>query len=455
MVRTSYPSCGVLGIKRCLQVALCSFLKYPIDNSKGFKHKISEVDFMKICFSSNAFSEFHNIGQGLFCSGRFRNFYFVYDCGTKKHQDILEERIDKYVDSLANKQIDALVISHLHFDHVSGLDKLLKLIKVKTVYLPYLLPAERFALAMNYSLQRNFETIPAWYLDFLIDPTEWLLGKNIGTIVFFRSNNKPNVEKYFDVDSESPADSKKDSGITADSDLLDQLEDDEDLKSLFNTHEQHKNYESKVLFKNDKEPITRKPDVNIKFYNVSTDGSKINNFGKMLKNLGFNTFSQSEIKKFIIDTSLREKVKDAYKKVWRDLNKTSLCMNVSSIQVKTIPNIVIGDNIVKLSSRGISGMLLTGDLSLANKKILDEFSKHYKEQLPHVSIFQLPHHGAKGNWSKELLSQLPHTYIWVASAAKNSQYGHPSSYVLNNIVENDRFFIWVNENTDRIFHSFP
>lgn len=78
---------------------------------------------------------FHGVGQGLFYSGHINNnsFNFVYDCGTKTKGTYLKNAID----SLPSKDIDFVAISHLHDDHINGLEYLLKTKNVKKIFLPF------------------------------------------------------------------------------------------------------------------------------------------------------------------------------------------------------------------------------------------------------------------------------------------------------------------------------
>lgn len=78
-------------------------------------------------------SRFHNFGQGLFYSAAFFNndskveIRYVYDCGAdNSYLSRLNEEVDIYVGSFRNiSKLDILTLSHLHFDHVSGLKTLL------------------------------------------------------------------------------------------------------------------------------------------------------------------------------------------------------------------------------------------------------------------------------------------------------------------------------------------
>ena len=85
------------------------------------------------------------IGQGSFHAGhlewtvesspRSEKFHYVYDCGTSDGSTALQNAI--LACRSETSHIDALFVSHLDADHVNGLDRLLGLISVHTVYIPY------------------------------------------------------------------------------------------------------------------------------------------------------------------------------------------------------------------------------------------------------------------------------------------------------------------------------
>ena len=85
----------------------------------------------------------HPVGQGGFYTEEFfdgnRNHTVVYDCGGSN-----KELIEKYLDGFlatsdgVKKEIDAVFISHLHADHVNGLEYLLNNADVKLLVLPQL-----------------------------------------------------------------------------------------------------------------------------------------------------------------------------------------------------------------------------------------------------------------------------------------------------------------------------
>ena len=87
----------------------------------------------------------HPVGQGCFHTGIIRgncfrtsstdDILYVYDCGALD-QKVLRSEIDLLSGEYSS--INALFLSHLDHDHVSGLDYLLAKIKVQTIYIPYI-----------------------------------------------------------------------------------------------------------------------------------------------------------------------------------------------------------------------------------------------------------------------------------------------------------------------------
>lgn len=83
----------------------------------------------------------HPVGQGGFFSEKIKDgdqeINIIYDCGGNSRQSIEEYLANYYLTSFP-QEIDAVFISHLHDDHVNGLEYLLINSKVKYLFLPQL-----------------------------------------------------------------------------------------------------------------------------------------------------------------------------------------------------------------------------------------------------------------------------------------------------------------------------
>lgn len=88
----------------------------------------------------------HPVGQGGFYTETFTDenndelFNMVYDCGSETNKSrFIEPYLKKYI-SGSNKNFDAVFISHLHNDHINGLDFLLRTTTIRNLFLPQLTP---------------------------------------------------------------------------------------------------------------------------------------------------------------------------------------------------------------------------------------------------------------------------------------------------------------------------
>lgn len=131
---------------------------------------------------------FRPVGQGLFAQGHVRLqpdrcevVSWVHDCGVTGAPEPLHREISRARQRLGQRRsLDVLVISHLDADHVNGLSKLLRRIRVGCIVLPYATPADRLLFAVA---RRG--PLPPDYLRFLADPTTYLQSMTeVGEIIY-------------------------------------------------------------------------------------------------------------------------------------------------------------------------------------------------------------------------------------------------------------------------------
>ena len=82
------------------------------------------------------------VGHGAFYTELFKDgenvlFTAVYDCGSYQ-ETTLKDCIDEFVQHSGATRINALFISHFHFDHVNELEYLLSKIHVENLFIPQL-----------------------------------------------------------------------------------------------------------------------------------------------------------------------------------------------------------------------------------------------------------------------------------------------------------------------------
>ncbi|MEE0026462.1 MAG: MBL fold metallo-hydrolase, partial [Atopobiaceae bacterium] len=128
--------------------------------------------------SINGSFRFHPVGQGLFYTGLLSrvgggSFSFVYDCGTMSDQQFLRREIDDFKlllphASRRTRRLDLLVVSHMHDDHVSGLEYLLENLEVDTVVIPCTDQVTSLLARLESSGDDDFLRL------FYADPVDWL-----------------------------------------------------------------------------------------------------------------------------------------------------------------------------------------------------------------------------------------------------------------------------------------
>jgi len=373
---------------------------------------------------------FYNVGQGLFYSGRIlygnqQEFNFVYDCGnndrSKRH---LTSVVNDYLDYLNNKNINMLIISHFHADHINGLDYLLKKKKPKYVFLPYMQDVERlYVLAKNISFAIGNE----WYLNFLQNPSIFLQENGVENVYYIhpsdhnKENNEEDIEKGDNFELYN---------------RLTEISVDIDKN---NGKEKHFSDEGYVkvgywIFK---------------FFNLKKDLLK---FKKCINNkLKLSNFD-------ITNSSHLEILKKCYNEIKGNYNDTSLVilhkplvkMNKCKVSTNILPYMncscffyyICADLLIDRQS---FAQILTGDISLKTARNYKEFRLHFSKYLKEVGFLQIPHHGAKGSWNERLFHDLPNCYYWIASAGRDSSYNHPSFKIFLDVIEKDKCFIAVNE----------
>ncbi|QCT94961.1 MBL fold metallo-hydrolase [Caminibacter mediatlanticus TB-2] len=372
---------------------------------------------------------FHNVGQGLFYSGliKYKNnkFSFIYDCGGS--EEYIKCVIDDYLNYLNEKNTDMLVISHFHKDHINGLEYLLKKNKPKYVFLPYFTEIERlYILTKNLSFAKNNH----WYLEFLQDPTNFLIeyGINKNNIYYIHPSNH-NGE-----------------------DDIPNVEDNDNFELQINLGNVNNEESLEGNHKSDK------GDIKIKYWMFRFFCLK-----KDLKEFKDCILDKKlDIKKVdLSDKKTVEYLKQCYKKIKGNFNDTSLVMlhkplvkidnyeifyNYFPYKYKICYRTCFVPYGKKLMLENKSfAQILTGDINLKANKNYKEFKNHYKNYLKEVCVFQIPHHGAKSNWNKNLLQDIKNCYFWIANAGKYNKYNHPSFSIFLDVIEEDKCFICVNE----------
>ena len=427
--------------------------------------------------------------HGLFYTAKIDRFWFVYDCGSSSVKTIKTKVQNFCKTHLNQKRLPFLFLSHLHHDHISGLETLFSCVKVDYVFLPYLSPWERLLLAI---IAPKFSP---WYIDFLRNPVEYLLKKGANVILITNFKKGTDEEEETDIRPiylEYPPDFPI---------YLDGLKDLEE-KTAENLFEQEGNPDLlKKYYKNGRLRVTGHSPKSSRIsqlwefvlYQAPMSEKAFEDFkGWVLDKIKGIPFLRNNIGSYnsnplilLSDASLLEELKSLYYKLFEGkdkLNLTSLILwhgplnsekrsirnlkfgycydyNAHEIPKKLLLDLCWRNTSCSAVSIAISclvpikskyGQLLTGDLNLKNQCIYNDFKNHFGEKLSSTVIFLVPHHGSKNNWNQKLIHEIKSGEIWIISAdQKNNRYP-PHKEVITDILYNGKMLFCTGKNADYV-----
>lgn len=143
---------------------------------------------------------FHPIGQGGFYTERFNNLpdkpMVVFDCGGKS-KGFMEKYIDSFLPKDKKVTIEAVFISHLHDDHINGLQHLLHRANVKKIFLPQFNSNQLFDTIFYNAAQGGKNSNSNQLVLSLIESTHSSLGEVsiIQVAEAIEDNNNQNVSR--------------------------------------------------------------------------------------------------------------------------------------------------------------------------------------------------------------------------------------------------------------------
>lgn len=381
------------------------------------------------------------VGQGCFHAGSVKwkgkpkpgGFRYVYDCGSKNRTALTHS-----VNALLRRcrEIDALFVSHLHEDHVSGLDRLLGSARVNTVFLPHLrrgatvadLVAEAAGGALSHSL-----------VEASLEPQEWFRQRGVSRIVRVQptSGEEPAPEegepRYADIswepDGTRDADRLMKSGeMLAPGSGAGTL----DWVLVPHVYVDQKKRAQLAKFKIKVAKVLDLPD---------------------LKDLTVRRLAEA-----LRDLGQRGKLRSCYKSCFGG-NHNRVSMSVYS-GPRSDPGKRPWNPYYAFPFRhpfywrGAAGWIGTGDAHLNVGRFREDWERSFQKFLPNLSTLLLPHHGSSLNFSPELLNcrKYPGLACCIASAGDHpSQYPHPGAEVVESVMLARRMFHHVSERPDTLF----
>ena len=366
----------------------------------------------------NAAFRFHNIGQGLFYSGliskkdsnNHSTFSFVYDCGTKSSRILLRQEIDSFKQLLPtaryskNKKLDLLVISHLHDDHVNGLEYLLKNVEVDTVVMPYVHDGLKLLARLESANDSEF------LQEFYLDPVGWFITKKVRRVLLLGSDGfvaeKNSINLMYIEDSD----------IYVNSESILHIEDSDEteiayLKNISNI--KYQNFYWEFDFENLK---LEKADSYIKIVE-EFQRKRCLTLEQIFKSKSFSNELRKELRKLFSPGN--------------ELNRTSVVLLHRPIMENVVVFLDMSKAygslpIMESDDCYLCGTVLTGDVILGDNEELSILKDSYN-----YLVFQFPHHGSKDNNIKYFTGL--GAFTKVLSYGLTNKHGHPHGEVLQDI----------------------
>lgn len=359
---------------------------------------------------------FNPVGQGAFYTEQFDEATVVFDCGTStqihdrstKSIPLIEREIMNIFEK--GQEIDAVFISHLHIDHINGLEFLLKHCKVRRVFLPLLSESEKAICLIEASLSGS-ENQTRFVRNFILSPNT--------------------IREYYPteivmVEAET-LDNPRDEGVA-----LDQLSSASinSGKKIWIPNSFDWIYVP-YNFLNRKRSAVFQEALELRGIRVEKDGM----FRCVSGNKQISMFSESsdhlnkeEILSFNAvwgDESLRSKLIQSYRDIEGDLNENSMAVYSGPAN----------GYCCQRQGEERPGCLYLGDYNAKGKenwlKLYDAYSRYRWS----IGICQIPHHGSSHNYNEKLVTDFGASEL-IISAGYDNQYRHPHASVVNNIIRN-------------------
>lgn len=386
----------------------------------------------------------HPVGQGGLMSGLLEthggSLHWAYDCGSNQ-TDALNREIAIVA---AQGDLQLLFLSHLDSDHVNGIDSLLAKTRVEEVVLPYLRDIDRIVAVAH---DAAMGALTGGFLIFLDDIEGWFRERGVERITFIEPRDEddeggdgPFIPEVGDGGDEGPIELvwkgypvalPDDAGTASDAEgpTAQRLEDGATLQLwagqpldwLFSPHAHRPTKSALAAF----------------------EAELIKRFRRKHSDPDF-------LQIILADQNLRTELKECYDVIWKDHNLVSMALYAGPVKSDTwfswTDRHYRFPRFSRRSHRSAVGWLCTGDMHLDVIRRRDAFIRHYRRLLDNVSVFALPHHGSRANFSLSLFSALPNASQYIASAGPNS-YDHPSEYVIRAVQAEGRSFVQVSEHS--------
>lgn len=418
------------------------------------------------------------VGQGFFHTAELeaedgRKLRYVYDCGAmKKYETQRNARIDEYLRAVgANGELDVLFISHIHFDHISGIERLLDKtsgLKVDTIVMPLINVADRLFAYARAANEDPATINDQFFRELVANPANALGRLGPRQLLFVRRGSSdggaPGSGGEDDDDPDGPTDIPRVWGGERAGGLYWKLIG----RGAGYEHEQPfiesdgTEALTNVVVLDDTLAMATAGEESCFEWILSpfidpTIQSKKDHF---LSELALaRGMSVSDLKSWLGDTTniadlLQNGVPDltaAYEAVANDFNLTSLCLysgpkakegSTEGVYLGQLGSYFHGPTL-----RREIGWLATGDAALRAKIRAAAFIKHYGSHMENTGTLTVPHHGSDHNHNPELITKID-AFVHIAAADAYSKWKHPGSKVMQCVASMGRFLSVVTSNSE-------
>lgn len=349
---------------------------------------------------------FNSVGQGAFYTECFENeFNVVYDCGTLSEQHYLEQEIKRVFKK--GTIINAVFLSHLHFDHISGLEYLMKHFHVERILLPLLTEENKVLTLLKH---KSTENTNDFIFNFIMRPQDAIDKRDKSTKIVY-------IDEYDGNDYE----------------IANFYLDPDERRTLIRSG-------TRIV-------VGKKKWIYVPFN--FRQKSRIEQLKKSLLDNGIGIPSDEKEVINLVKNKKEELIK-VFKGIEGDLNTNSMTL-YSGLDNGHAVSVYRTDELKTQSKYSSShalalkpGCLYLGDYNLNGSMKWKDFIKSYDKYLKSVGIIQIPHHGSRYNYNTEILKFDFEDYI--VSAALKNRYRHPHQSVMKDILSSGKNLKLVTEN---------
>jgi hypothetical protein len=367
----------------------------------------------------------------------------VYDCGTISSSQYLKDAIDKTFRE--GEKIEAVFISHLHKDHISGIPDLIRRCNVKSIYFPLLTKQNKILAKIRLIAEGIDSEFCFRFIDSPKKAIEIEIGdkaRDIRLIGVFPDKNLGKKDKQDSNDSDFISNPGEEIKGICDSTLQSGMSiTDEEGRSIwprwiYIPYNFEFNRRNNMLIKGLKsEGITIK-EVTELGRNPGKYGEKIAIIKKMYGRVDHD-FNSHSMTLYSGATTKIERTFYYTLSNYECLSRCGNCPNPERMRfcgryapllcaIKT-PNII---RILEEPFSRRSGCLYTGDYKISDDEVVNKLKQKYSGYWKTLLAMQVPHHGSKLSFNRKLVMKGVH---YIISAATTNSYEHPDKQVKEDI----------------------